>query len=80
MVSNGRPDSRDDPRPPGEGPEGDDDQGTPGFVILLSFAVIAVVCVGGYLLLNKLIDISRQEDCLLAGRRNCAPIVLPSGQ
>jgi hypothetical protein len=39
---------------------------------------VAVVCVGGYFLLMKLIDVSRQEDCLLAGRRNCAPIEVPS--
>ena len=45
------------------------------FVIL---AIIALTCVGGYFLLMKLIDVSRQEDCLLAGRRNCAPIEVPS--
>jgi hypothetical protein len=26
----------------------------------------------GYLLLNKMVDISRQEDCALAHRTNCA--------
>jgi hypothetical protein len=45
------------------------------FVILTT---IALACVGGYFLLMKLIDVSRQEDCLLAGRRNCAPIEVPS--
>jgi hypothetical protein len=46
--------------------------------ILVILTIIALVCVGGYFLLIKLIDVSRQEDCLLAGRRNCAPIEVPS--
>jgi hypothetical protein len=46
--------------------------------ILAFFTVLAVACVGGYFFLMKLIDISRQEDCMLAGRRNCAaPITMP---
>jgi hypothetical protein len=48
--------------------------------IFVALAAIALVCVGGYFLLMKLIDVSRQEDCLLAGRRNCAPIEVPSGR
>jgi hypothetical protein len=48
--------------------------------IVAFLAIIALVCVGGYFLLIKLIDVSRQEDCLLAGRRNCAPIVVPSSR
>jgi hypothetical protein len=47
--------------------------------VLAFFVIVAVACVGGYFLLMKLIDISRQEDCMLAGRRNCAPpIAVPS--
>jgi hypothetical protein len=45
--------------------------------ILVILTVVALVCVGGYFLLMKLIDVSRQEDCLLAGRRNCAAIEVP---
>jgi hypothetical protein len=44
------------------------------FVVL---ALIALACVGGYFLLMKLIDVSRQDDCLLAGRRNCGAIQVP---
>jgi hypothetical protein len=63
--------------PKGSGSE----QAPSGLAILAFFAVLAVLCVGGYFLLLKLIDISRQEDCILAGRRNCAaPIVVPSGR
>ena len=46
--------------------------------IVVILTIIALVCVGGYFLLMKLIDVSRQEDCVLAGRRNCAPIEVPS--
>jgi hypothetical protein len=48
--------------------------------ILVMLTIIALACVGGYFLLMKLIDVSRQEDCLLAGRRNCAPIEVPSSR
>jgi hypothetical protein len=34
--------------------------------ILVMLTIIALACVGGYFLLMKLIDVSRQEDCLLA--------------
>ena len=48
-------------------------------VVVAFFIIVAVACVGGYFLLMKLIDISRQEDCMLSGRRNCAPpIAVPS--
>jgi hypothetical protein len=60
-----------------------DDNGEPTLsplAILVIMIAIALACVGGYFLLMKLIDVSRQEDCLLAGRRNCAPIEVPSGR
>jgi hypothetical protein len=40
----------------------------------------ALVCVVGYFFLLKLVDMSRQEDCLMSGRRNCAPIEVPSNR
>ena len=58
----------------------DAEQTLSGRDILVILAVIALVCVGGYFLLIKLIDVSRQEDCFLAGRRNCAAIDVPSGR
>jgi hypothetical protein len=62
-------------KPPGKN---GDDQGLPGVVILIGLAILAIVCVAGYFFLMKLVDISREEDCVLAGRRNCARIELPS--
>jgi hypothetical protein len=61
-------------------PDDDGEQTLSPLAILVIIVAIALVCVGGYFLLLKLIDVSRQEDCLLAGRRNCAPIVVPSGR
>ena len=60
-------------------PDGSDggNPGPPAGVIL---AVTAVLAVAGYFLVMKLHDMSHREDCLMSGRRNCAPIVAPSGQ
>lgn len=58
--------------------DGGDEQTLSPFAILVILGTIALVCVGGYFLLMKLIDVSRQEDCLLAGRRNCAAVEVPS--
>jgi hypothetical protein len=46
----------------------------PGGVLTLFLAVLAAALVLGYLFLNKMVDISRQEDCVLAHRKNCAVI------
>jgi hypothetical protein len=59
---------------------GDGEQTLSPLAILVVLALIALACVGGYFLLMKLIDVSRQEDCLLGGRRNCAPIEVPSSR
>jgi hypothetical protein len=61
-------------------PDDDGGQTLSPLAILVIIVAIALVCVGGYFLLMKLIDVSRQEDCLLAGRRNCAAIEVPSGR
>jgi hypothetical protein len=65
------------PRPAEPGNTGREQTLSPR-AILVILTIIALVCVGGYFLLMKLIDVSRQEDCVLAGRRNCAPIEVPS--
>jgi hypothetical protein len=48
-------------------------------VLAIFVAALAAVLVLGYLFLNKLVDISREEDCMLSRSRNCAPIELRSG-
>jgi hypothetical protein len=60
--------------------DGDGEQTLSPLAILVVLTIIALACIGGYFLLMKLIDVSRQEDCLLGGRRNCASIEVPSNR
>jgi hypothetical protein len=67
-------------------PEGIDvskrrDHGSPPIpdgVLALYLIGLAAALVLGYLFLNKMLDISQQENCMLAHRKNCAAIELPS--
>jgi len=45
--------------------------------LLIVFAALAVAVVLGWLLLNKLVSMSQDEDCALAQRYNCGAIVVP---
>ena len=47
---------------------------------LMGLIVILVLAIAGVVLVRDLGDKSRLEDCLMSGRRNCAPIELPSRQ
>ena len=44
---------------------------------LLALLLIVVLCVGGYFLAGQLRASNRVQDCVMAGRSNCAP--LPGG-
>ena len=66
------PPSHEQPRKPGPHPDG-----PPASAIALLLGAIAVGLVAGYFLVMKLVDMSRTEDCLMSGRRNCAPIEMP---
>jgi hypothetical protein len=44
----------------------------PDSVLAIFLAILAVALVLGYLFLNKMVDISRQGDCMLAHRTNCS--------
>ena len=44
------------------------------------FAALAAALVLGYIFLNKLADISREEDCMLSRAKNCAATELPSNR
>jgi hypothetical protein len=66
-------------KPPDHG--GGGGESPSGITILAFLAAVAVACIGGYFLVMKLIEISRQEDCILAGGRYCVPpIELPSNR
>jgi hypothetical protein len=45
--------------------------------LFIVIAALAVALVLGYLLLNKLVDMSQEEDCALAHRYNCGAVEVP---
>ena len=44
---------------------------------LMGFIVVLVLAIAGIVLVRELAKNARLEDCLMAGRRNCAPIEVP---
>ena len=64
------------PTPPPDDPH-DHHGGPPGYAIALLLGAFALALLGGYFLVMKLADMSRTEDCLMSGRRNCVPIEMP---
>ena len=51
-----------------------------GSSLLVTLAVLVVALVVGYLFVNKLAEISTEEDCALAHRKNCAAVDVPLGR
>ena len=45
---------------------------------LMGFIVILVLAIAGVVLVRELAKNAKLEDCLMAGRRNCAPIDVPA--
>ena len=45
--------------------------------VAIFFAMLITALVVGYLFLNKLADISQEEDCALGNRYNCGAVVAP---
>ena len=65
----------------GERPDGDDEAGPDrramaliGVIVILVLAILAVI------LVRSLSRESKLEDCLMAGRTNCAPVAVPRSQ
>jgi hypothetical protein len=44
---------------------------------LMGFIVILVLAIAGVILVRELRNKAALEDCLMAGRHNCAPIEVP---
>ena len=57
--------------------EPEQDSRRPAFIGL---AVVALLIVIGYFLVTALRHEGQLEDCLMAGRRNCAPVEAPAGR
>jgi hypothetical protein len=48
--------------------------------VAMFFVALAIALGLGYLLLSKLSDISQEEDCALAHRKNCGASEMPSSR
>ena len=46
--------------------------------VAIFFAILVAILVLGYLLMTKLSDVSRAENCMMAHRKNCGAIEWPS--
>lgn len=47
---------------------------------LMGLIVILILAIAGIVLVRQLRDKAQLEDCLMAGRSNCAPIEVPLRQ
>ena len=65
-------DTRPNPPEQQEPPEPDSRRGA-----LIGLLVIAVLVIAAYYLVNALREEGQREDCLAAGRTNCAPLDIP---
>ncbi len=53
----------------------DDEQPTPSRArALIALVMLLALVAGGWVLARHLSAVAKTEDCLMAGRRNCAPI------
>ena len=58
--------------------QGDDDAPPPRRGALLALIVLAALLAGGLWLMQTLHGVGRLQDCVMAGRSNCAPIAAPA--
>jgi hypothetical protein len=56
---------------------GDKDDASRRTAALMGFIVILLLAIAGVVLVRELRNKASLEDCLMAGRRNCAPIEVP---
>jgi hypothetical protein len=54
-----------------------DDDAARQTAALMGFIVILVLAIAGVVLVRELTKNAKLEDCLMSGRRNCAPIETP---
>jgi hypothetical protein len=56
---------------------GDDDFSHRMMTNLIAVVVIVVLVGGGIWLIDTMVQMRKKQDCVLSGRRNCAPITAP---
>ena len=58
-------------------PPDDEDENEPGWSFLLALAAVVVIVVVGFLIVWKMWQNEKLQECLMTGRRDCAPIDVP---
>jgi hypothetical protein len=58
-------------------PEDDDDYGHRMLMNVLAFAVLSVMVFFGVWIADNMTQRAKDQDCVLLGRNNCAPIPVP---
>jgi uncharacterized membrane protein len=58
-------------------PPDDGDEDEPRSSFLLALAAVLVIVVVGFLLVWKMWQNEKLQECLMTGRRDCAPIDVP---
>jgi len=64
-------------RPPGPRPDPDDSHGSRRGA-MVGLAVVAALVAAAYFLVMELRRTGKMEECLMAGRSNCAPVEPPT--
>ncbi|MGC1562643.1 MAG: hypothetical protein WA820_22725 [Bradyrhizobium sp.] len=77
-MSDDKPTSGRDAKAPADRGHDAEPQPVSNRMLAIFFAALFAALVLGYLFLNKLVDISHQEDCMLSHAKNCAATELPS--
>jgi hypothetical protein len=57
-------------------PDKDEEDGDP-LIVVLALAAVVIIVVLGFLLLWKMRENEKMQDCLMTGRRDCAPVAVP---
>ncbi len=66
----------------GNGDSGDDrdDDRARTITNIAAFVFLAALVAGGVWLIDAMVKDSKLQDCLMAGRRNCAPLDIGTGR
>lgn len=59
-------------------PDPDDDENGDPWIVLMGVAAVVFVVLIGFLILWKMRENEKMQECLVTGRRDCAPITIPS--
>lgn len=58
-------------------PDPDDEDSDP-WIVLMAVAAVVLVVVIGFLILWKMRENERLQECVMTGRRDCTPVTIPS--